>query len=154
MTDCETLSHKSAFIFTSFPLWSTPSTKSGRNTAFLHLVRFVRHVEKDDLSFKCCRKEKKARNERSANSRSRLIRITTNYLHFLLPAAPGRETFRRHLVIADIDHVTEPPRPLMPHVIPVSGLFIRKPQPIADPKHRAFLDSASNGAIVSGAGFV
>ncbi len=70
------------------------------------------------------------------------------FLCFLC-AGPARESVRRHLVIANIDHVMEPLRPQMPHVISVPGLFVRDPKPVADEKQREFVDSATDGVIVS-----
>ena len=67
-------------------------------------------------------------------------------LYFTL--APARETFRRHVVIANLDSVMEPIRPFMPNVIPVPGLFVKDPQPLKDEKHQAFMESVNNGIIV------
>ncbi len=55
----------------------------------------------------------------------------------------------KHVVITTADHVIDPLRPAMPHEIPIPGLSIKDPQPIRDQKHRKFMDSATEGVVVS-----
>ena len=61
---------------------------------------------------------------------------------------PARETFRRHVVIANLDSVMEPLRSFMPNIIPVPGLFVKDPQLLKDEKHRTFMETTNNGVIV------
>ena len=58
------------------------------------------------------------------------------------------DSYKKHLVIANIDPVMKPPVPRMPHVIPIPGLFVKDPQPLND-EFRAFVESAEHGVIVS-----
>ena len=52
-------------------------------------------------------------------------------------------------MIANIDSIMDSPRPLMPHVIPIPGLFVKESKPLNDGKLLAFMDNADNGVIVS-----
>ena len=52
-------------------------------------------------------------------------------------------------MIANIDSIMDSLRSLMPHVIPIPGLFVKEPQPLNDARLLEFMDTAENGVIVS-----
>ena len=52
-------------------------------------------------------------------------------------------------MIANIDSIMDSPRPLMPHVIPIPGLFVKEPHPLNDAELLEFMNTAENGVIVS-----
>ena len=52
-------------------------------------------------------------------------------------------------MLANIDYLMEPARPLMPHVIPIPGLFVKEPEQIQDPHLRTFMDTAEEGVVVN-----
>ena len=60
----------------------------------------------------------------------------------------ARDAYKRHLVITNLDFLMEPPRPLMPHVIPISALFMKENHHIHDTKLRDFVNNAEKGVIV------
>ena len=55
---------------------------------------------------------------------------------------------RETLVIANIDFALDNPTFLMPHVIPVSGLFRENPQPLSEKLYQFVKDAGDNGVIV------
>ncbi len=64
-------------------------------------------------------------------------------------SVPAEDSFKKHLVVSNTDFVLKPPKALMPHVISVPGIFVEDPQPLKDVALKGFLDSATEGAIVS-----
>ena len=66
----------------------------------------------------------------------------------LLVQVSARDSYKKHLVIANIDPVMKPPAPRMPHVIPIPGLFVKDPQPLND-EFASFIENAEHGVIVS-----
>ena len=61
---------------------------------------------------------------------------------------PARDAYKGHLVITNLDFQLEPPRPLMPNIIPIPALFVKEPQPIKNTALRDFVDNAEKGVIV------
>ena len=55
---------------------------------------------------------------------------------------------RKTLLIATIDFILDTPRPLMPHVIPISGLFRTKPKPLPEDLQQFMESSGDNGVVV------
>ncbi len=53
------------------------------------------------------------------------------------------------MVIANIDFLIDAPRPVMPHVIQIPGMFVKEPKSIVNGQLSDFVDSASNGIIAS-----
>ena len=51
-------------------------------------------------------------------------------------------------MLTNIDYLMEPTRPLMPHVIPIPGLFVKEPEQIQDSHLRTFMDAAEEGVVV------
>ena len=51
-------------------------------------------------------------------------------------------------MLANLDYLMEPAIPLMPHVIPIPGLFIKEPGQIQDLHLRTFMDTAEEGVVV------
>ena len=61
---------------------------------------------------------------------------------------------KKKLVIATIDFALDSPRPLMPHVIPISGLFRTKPKPLTEDLQQFMMSSGDDGVVVVSFGSV
>ena len=55
---------------------------------------------------------------------------------------------KKKIVIATIDFALDSPRPLMPHVIPISGLFRTKPNPLAEDLEQFMRSSGDDGVVL------
>ena len=55
---------------------------------------------------------------------------------------------RETLVIATIDFALDYPSPLMPHIIPISGLFRQKPQSLPNKLETFVQSSGRHGVII------
>ena len=55
---------------------------------------------------------------------------------------------KRTLLIATVDFILDSPRPLMPHIIPISGLFRTKPKPLPEDLQQFMINSGEEGVIV------
>ena len=62
---------------------------------------------------------------------------------------------KKKLVIATIDFALDSPRPLIPQVIPMSGLFRTKPKPLSEDLQQFMMSSGDDGVVVVsfGSGF-
>ena len=55
---------------------------------------------------------------------------------------------KKTLLIATIDYALESPRPTMPHIIPISGLFLAYPKPLPDHLDKFMANSVKEGVIL------
>ena len=55
---------------------------------------------------------------------------------------------KRTILIATIDFALESPRPLMPHIISISGLFQTKPKPLPEDLQQFMRSSGEEGVVV------
>ena len=58
------------------------------------------------------------------------------------------------LVISTVDFVLESPAPLMPHIIPISGLFRKPPRRLSDDLEAFMRDAGEDGVVMMSLGSI
>ena len=58
------------------------------------------------------------------------------------------------LVISTVDFVLESPAPLMPHIMPISGLFRKPPRRLSDDLEAFMTDAGEDGIVVMSLGSI
>lgn len=59
-----------------------------------------------------------------------------------------KKVYQEGVVLATIDFFLDEPRPLMPHVFPISGLFHKKPSPLPQDLENFIAGSSPHGVVV------
>ena len=61
---------------------------------------------------------------------------------------------KKTLVISTVDFVLESPAPLMPHIIPISGLFRKPPRRLSDDLEAFMRDAGEDGVVIMSLGSI
>ena len=59
-----------------------------------------------------------------------------------------KHSLDKHVIIANVDFAIDFPRPMMPHIIPISGIFRKDPQPLTAELNEFFARSDKHGVVV------